>query len=90
MAAAPSTIARAAGASLLVTVVRGGVALGAVTAGDIASGIGVLFLGASTVCFSVLMYRSGYVPRAIGARHCPIALPGASCKHLVDNSRNTH
>jgi hypothetical protein len=46
---------------------RADIAGAAVTAGDIASGIGVLFLGASTVCFSVLMYRSGYVPRAIGA-----------------------
>ncbi|PKQ26698.1 MAG: hypothetical protein CVT64_03040 [Actinobacteria bacterium HGW-Actinobacteria-4] len=42
---------------------RAELATGAVAFGDIAAGIGIMFLGASTVAFAVLMFRSGYVPR---------------------------
>jgi hypothetical protein len=44
---------------------RTDLAAGAVALGDIAAGIGVMFLGASTLAFAVLMFRSGYVPRLV-------------------------
>lgn len=42
---------------------RAELASGAVAMGDITAGIGVMFLGASTVAFAILMFRSGYAPR---------------------------